>query len=606
MCGIGGIVSINGKPVNRERLKAMTDVISHRGPDDQGHWYSASQSVGFGHRRLSIIDLSPLGHQPMEYSNGRFVITFNGEIYNYIELRNELIKSGYKFYSDSDTEVLLALFEQKGSDCLNDLDGMFSFAIWDNEKKELFAARDFFGEKPFHYYFDGDEFIFGSEIKQFWKAGVERKISKLRLMMYMGAAWPEDPYDKSTTFFDNIKQLPPGHKLLLKQNGKLSVEQYYKVKPQSRIQGISEAEAKDAFRDILLGSIERRLRADVPVGSSLSGGLDSSCLVHFINEMYQGKREQHTFTARFKDPELDEWKYVETLTKVLNVHKHSIFVEEGQFLSEIDKVFYHQDEPFGGASMVAQWEVMKLAKQNNITVLIDGQGSDEMLGGYRSAYVSYLSSLEVKKSKSFEAEVKAYNEFIEGRDPYVSLQNRTAPVSIKSKIGVLLGRKIVPYYFYGFNDSYIKNVDYTPYKKNVNADLSQTLLDEIYRMGLGQILRSADRNSMAHSREVRLPFLNKELIEFAFTLPESLLLNKGWTKYILRQVMNDAKITEEITWKKKKLSFRPPQEEWMKNPEIIARIDKTKKFMLDNGIQKQNVDFSNWRYLMAGKLLELF
>lgn len=229
MCGIAGIISFNSEPVKTDDLKKMTDVILHRGPDGEGQWINATGNVGFGHRRLSIIDLSEQGKQPMHYANERYTITFNGEIYNYIEIKVDLLNKGYVFKSNSDTEVLMALYDLKKEKCLQDLDGMFAFAIWDEKEQTLFCARDRFGEKPFHYYLDNNRFVFASEIKQFWEVGIEKITDNNRFKNYLIDGHIDDVDDSTATFFDKIKKLDAAHYMLVNAQGKTSITKYWQL-----------------------------------------------------------------------------------------------------------------------------------------------------------------------------------------------------------------------------------------------------------------------------------------------------------------------------------------------------------------------------------------
>lgn len=276
MCGIAGIISFK-ESVDLQRLKRMTDVIVHRGPDGEGHWLNNTNKVGFGHRRLSIIDLSDNAKQPMHYADGRYTITFNGEIYNYIEIRKELLSKGYKFYSESDTEILMALYDLKREDCLQDLDGMFAFSIWDNKEQSLFCARDRFGEKPFYYYRNDNEFVFASEIKQFFAAGIQKEINPQVVFYYMNYNIEGNPYHPEQTFFRNIDQLMPASYLILRNNG-MMMKKYWDLDAKE-VSKLSFSDSVEKFTELFNTSLKRRMRSDVPVGSCLSGGLDRKSVV---------------------------------------------------------------------------------------------------------------------------------------------------------------------------------------------------------------------------------------------------------------------------------------------------------------------------------------
>lgn len=580
MCGIAGLIGLNNNSlVEKHLLKKMTDVIVHRGPDGEGFWINSASTVGFGHRRLSIIDLSDGGKQPMHYLNERYTITFNGEIYNYLELKEQLIKKGYSFQSQSDTEVLLALYDLKKEKCVDDLDGMFAFSIWDEREQQLFCARDRFGEKPFHYYKDSTKFIFASEIKQFWAIGVDKNVDALRLKKFAENGMAEDPKDLSSTFYNKIQKLDAANYLTLKLNGEFKLVNYWNIDVhQKRFEG-SIAEAAELFLQLFTKSIQRRLRSDVPVGSSLSGGLDSSAIVMLIDLLKGKELKQNTFSARFKNFAKDEGKYIEEVVKKCkNVSVHYTWPDKDYFDAVLDKVIYHQDEPFGSASIIAQYAVMELAKEHQVTVLLDGQGADEQLAGYLPYYSLYLDQLRETNQKKYDSELKAYQNYHGEARPYQPLVNHE---TLRMKLG-RTRRKIL-----GQNE-YFKN------------QLQSRLMNDTCVHGLKELLRYADRNSMAHSREVRLPFLSHELVEFIFSLPDEFKLNNGWTKFVLRKAMNPI-LPESICWRVDKIGYEPPQNSWMQGEEVRKQINFASKEMgIING---ENNSRGDWRLLMASKYL---
>jgi asparagine synthase (glutamine-hydrolysing) len=583
MCGIAGILKFEDSLVDDQELKKMTNVIFYRGPDGEGQWINSKKNIGLGHRRLSIIDLSDHAKQPMHYAGNRYSITFNGEIYNYIELKEELVKAGYTFQSNSDTEVLLALYDQKKEKCLDGLDGMFSFAIWDEQEQELFCARDRFGEKPFHYYLDSRQFVFGSEIKQLWAYGIPKKSSEQRINNYIAYGIVDDANDMTSTFYENIKRLDAAHYLRIKANGEIQISQYWSIDLNAEKYKGSIEQASEEFIHLLTESIHLRLRSDVPVGSSLSGGLDSSSIVMLIDQLKGNGLKQNTFSARFKDFAKDEGKHIEEVVKACkNVEVHYTWPDEHYFMEVLDKVNYHQDEPYGSASIVAQYAVMELAKKNNVTVLLDGQGADEYLGGYLPYYKLYLNQLFFNDHSNYKKELPAYNSFHGNTYPYVSLEKQE---TFRMKLG-RYKRKVL-------------NQD-MPYSSNT---LSERLRNDIAIVGIKELLRYADRNSMAHSREVRLPFLSHKLVEFAFSLPDAYKLNLGWTKYVLRKAMNTT-LPKSICWRVDKIGYEPPQTKWLGSPQIKEEIKKAQQQFSDiyTGPKlSDNFQADSWRLLIAYK-----
>jgi asparagine synthase (glutamine-hydrolysing) len=370
---------------------AMRDIIAHRGPDDAGIWASDDGQAILGHRRLSILDLTPSGHQPMRDESRNFTIVFNGEIYNFVELREELKSKGYRFRSSSDTEVLLAAYNHWGTDCLSRLNGMFGFAIWDEHRHHLFAARDRFGEKPFYYFCGGGVFLFGSEIKALLASQLinvrpnHRAICRY-LLHHESDCGAETP-------LEGIFALPPAHGLLYSPSqGEFKTWQYWDLDPHREILLPSDAAYAERFRELMQDSVRIRLRSDVPVGSSLSGGLDSSTIVRLVASQLKGTR-QTTFSARFEDPRIDEGPYIECLTRHFALESNNAYPTPTGLLENISRITWHQEHPSCTASTYAQWTVMRLAREHGVTVLLDGQGGDEILAGYPSYHASYFWDL---------------------------------------------------------------------------------------------------------------------------------------------------------------------------------------------------------------------
>ena len=583
----------------------MTEAMRHRGPDDEGNWVGDSDKIGLAHRRLSIIDLSHNGVQPMHYADDRYVITFNGEIYNYIELRQELKKKGMTFKTQTDTEVLLAIYAQKKQDCLKDLDGMFAFAIWDKKEQTLFCARDRFGEKPFFYYLDDNKFVFSSEIKALFAYGLKKSPDKRRIYNYLVFSAIEDVNNKHSTFYKNICQLEPAHYLLLDSKGVVKKQKYWELNIKSEISTFEEASGR--FYQLFTSSINRRLRADVPVGSSLSGGLDSSSIVMLIDRMKENGQIQKTFSARFKNYVFDEGKYMNEVIESTDVEPHFVWPNSLSLIDELDRVFYHQDEPFISSSIIAQWEVMKLAKENNVTVLLDGQGADEILAGYTSYFDTYFRELYLSDRKKLNNEKKEFEqlhatEFNAGlsfklRAKYPGLVRRlgAAKRNFLSSSNAIL-RSLNNDFLYEFKG------EESPFMKEFN-NLNEALKFSVSEIGISQLLRYADRNSMAFSREVRLPFLSHDLVEFLFSLPPDYKIFHGWTKYILRKSMEKL-LPSAINWRKDKIGYRPPEKQWLSEPRAQELIKDSIQILNKNRILDQPLKGEEWKYIMIAKLLE--
>ncbi|MBK8926567.1 MAG: asparagine synthase (glutamine-hydrolyzing) [Crocinitomicaceae bacterium] len=449
MCGIAGIVKFSGQ-IDRESIKRMTDVIAHRGPDKEGIWLNEDRNVGFGHRRLSIIDLSDMASQPMSYANDQLIITFNGEIYNYLELTKLLVAAGYTFKSASDTEVLLAMYHWKGADMLRFLDGMFAFAIWNKSTNKLFCARDRFGEKPFYYSLTKDGFYFASEMKALFSVGIKVEIRNNMISNYLFNDLVINPNSESETFYVNVKKLVKSTYLEINLNGDFKTKSYYKINT-NQIK-IGEEESLEKFYSLLNASVIKRMRSDVKIGSSLSGGLDSSILVYLIQQNLlntNSSAPNTTFTARFNEAGFSENEYLECILNDLKMENHSVFPNANLIHEELNDVFYHQEEPFMSTSILNQWAVMRLANQNNVTVLLDGQGADEMLGGYSWHSKIYLKELYSKSQNEYRHEIKnrAMNGFTKEKIELLDW------LKINFKLGVKIGTRLRHYAFkkWGFN-----------------------------------------------------------------------------------------------------------------------------------------------------------
>ncbi len=595
----------------------MTDAISHRGPDGEGYWKNDSSNILFGFRRLAIIDLSETGNQPMHYLD-RYTIVHNGEIYNYIELREELERKGYRFRSQSDTEVILASYDCWKSDCLKKFDGMFAFAIWDENEKKLFAARDRFGEKPFFYFEDpaGETFYFGSELKALWSAGVPKTPNLKMLFNFITIGYTDNPEDPFETFDSGIKKLPAAFYLSLSLNDRIRItaNSYWDIDPEFQNKRISDTEAIAEFSTLFRDSIKRRLRSDVPIGTSLSGGLDSSSVVSVIHDFKTPNYNHQAFTASFPGFEKDELPFSKMIANRFDLDQHIADVTDENLIKDWENLCYHQDEPFGSSSIYAQYKVYQLAKERSVTVLLDGQGADETLAGYHKYYKWYWQELFRRNRLTRSKEIKAARDL--GVLEIFNYKNKIAAwfpsfASIVMERQYLLKaikQEDLDQEFIRFQS---KEAYYTP--PDIFT-LNGVLHFNTFTHGLEELLRYADRNSMAFGREVRLPFLSHELVEFVFSLPPHFKIRNGWTKWILRETMKQ-QLPQEIVWRKDKTGFEPPQLKWMENKSIQDLIHNARKKLTDQNILKQEVlnkpikplaahaaDNFDWRYLSAALL----
>ena len=604
----------------------MTDAIAHRGPDGEGFWFNKTQTVGFGHRRLAIIDLSNAGNQPMQFPSPkgeglgvRYSITYNGELYNYIELREYLKQKSYQFITQSDTEVILAAYDHWKQECLQQFDGMFAFAIWDEQEQTLFTARDRFGEKPFYYFFDGEQFLFASEMKALWAAGVEKKINHSMLLNYIGLGWVKNPADLSQTFYQNINSLPQSHYLKLNMlTGSNEIVQYWDLDKETQ-STLTEVEAIEQFQQLFHTSIKRRLRSDVEVGTSLSGGLDSSSIAATIksqlpipNPIAIGSQFR-AFTASFPNFEKDETAYAKQIADKFQLQHHLVMPTAESLLTDLEKLIRHQEEPFQSSSIYAQYKVYELAKQQGIKVILDGQGADETLAGYHK-YIHWFLQEKVKAG-GYEVEAEAFaknNILIEWswKNKLAARFPEIAAVQLENKAN----KEVLSHKFIANN---YRKTNYS--KKSIFKPTVSKLNDLLYyntmRFGLEELLRYADRNSMAHGVEVRLPFLSHELVQFIFSLPSHYKMQNGFTKYVLRESMKQM-LPSSIVYRTDKIGYEPPQQQWMQAAGFKELLQNSRQKLVNENILKKEilqqplnaqsahaVKNDDWRYFCAAHLL---
>jgi len=616
MCGITGIIQINTNAYNKEHLEKMTDALSHRGPDGEGFWQNDTGSVLLGHRRLSILDLSQAAAQPFHFLD-RYTALHNGEIYNYIELRNELKKRGYNFRTQTDTEVLIAAYDCWKEDCLEQFDGMFAFTIWDEKEKTLFAARDRFGEKPFHYIYDVSHkvFLFASEIKAFWTIGLGKELNKKMLFNFLTIGYTDNPNQPDETFYENVRKLPAASflKLKLQEGILIETEKYWDIDPEKQNESITDEAAIAEFSGLFTTSIKRRLRSDVPLGTSLSGGLDSSSIAATIRKLQVPNLQ--TFSAIFPGFEKNEEKYIDEVAKHFSLQSFKTIITDDEIPALFQKLIQQQDEPFGSAGTLPQYKVFELAQQNGVKVLLDGQGADEILAGYHKYYKWYWQELFMKRKLVTSKELKKAKE-----------------LGVKEKFGL---KNIIGALFPDFASVFLerqyllhalKQEDLAKefvhlqskeayYTTPAIFSLNGVLYFNTCMHGLEELLRYADRNSMAHGREVRLPFLNYELVEFVFSLPSHFKIRKGWTKWILRKTM-EKNLPQGIVWRPDKIGLEPPQLSWMQLSSVQEMIREAKKKLVNEKILKPEVmnkkilpssayekNNYDWKYLVSAQFL---
>ena len=603
MCGITGIVAPAGMNIPLDVLQRMTDAIAHRGPDGEGFLVGGRfvhktieaagppGRVGLGHRRLAILDLSDRGLQPLTVDGGKTWIVFNGEIYNHREIRTELEGRGCRFETRTDTEVLLQAYLAWGEECLPRLQGMFGFAIWDGPRGRLFCARDRLGIKPFYYSAGGGWLRFGSEIKALLAAPDQDRIldddAALGFLIHSNCDYGD------RTLFRSVKALPAAHALLYDvATGRLQVRRYWQLEP-AHANGTSDQHKISALRDLLLDATERHLISDVHAGSCLSGGIDSSTVVGLVSKVWREQPDAatavgdrfDTFTSCWTDPAFDEREYALAVAKAAGATPHLVFPTAQAFWDTFPRMAWHQDMPFGTFSFYAQWAVMQAAREAGVKVLLDGQGGDEVFGGYAKFRYAYFASL--LKSGRLPTLAGELGAAIRQGDRYVldiRQGYRYLPPSLRRLLGV---------------DSLLQRVLRSDWKAAVGGEstpatrwwrnamgggkgpsrsgtlMQQIQVDDIVTDTLPMLLRMEDRSSMAFSLEARVPLLDHRIVEMGISLPDHLKVRRGWSKYAIREAVRP-ELPALIQNRTSKLGFAAPDRTWLTTelrPQVTALIE---------------------------------
>ena len=559
VCGICGVVAL-GRPAETETVAAMARELDHRGPDGAGAYDEPGVALGF--RRLAIIDLSDAGAQPFASDDGALRLMHNGEIYNYLELRGELEAKGHRFRTATDTEVVVRAYEEWGERCLERFNGMWAMVLWDARRQRLFASRDRFGIKPFYYRYADGRLAFASELKAFRADSTPLRANPRAVRDYVQQAYLDHTEE---TFFDGIRRLPPAHALTLDANG-LTVRRYWSLEPHDPPQG----DAADAFRELFLDSLRIHLRSDVPVGTCLSGGLDSSSIVVGVDHLLRTEAEtarpvgerQQTFTAFFDVAGFDERPYAEAVVERTRTQAHWVTFTDADLVDNVGAIVRAQDEPFGSTSMVAQWFVMREARRVGLTVMLDGQGGDEILAGYHGYYGPYFADLLVHgRIGDLRREVRAYRS-LHGTGTVETAARLAAPFVPARLRWRVRGRR-------GEATSLVhtalRGLEPTP---EVNGSAFPGRMRRLQhlilmRRGLPELLRYEDRNSMAHSLEARVPFLDYRLVELAFSIDAGALIDRGRTKAVLRRALSDL-LPPSVRDRTDKLGFVTPEGRWLR------------------------------------------
>jgi asparagine synthase (glutamine-hydrolysing) len=548
MCGIAGELRFDGKESDPNITKVMCDTQVHRGPDDEGYYSRGPVSLGI--RRLSIIDLTE-GLYPIQNEDCTIHLVFNGEIYGFDRLRAELEEHGHRFRTKTDTETLVHAYEEWGTVCLDRLNGMFAFALWDEQEHLLWIARDPFGIKPLYYHSDENFLAFASEIKPLLAhPDVHYRPNERVIRDYLCSARVDDTLD---TFFDGVKRLLPGHYLLIRPSGTMKLERYWAPKISRELDGDMRREEVENTRRLFLDAVTRQLVSDVPVGTCLSGGIDSSSVVCTIRKVHpKGSTSTgewiKTFSAIFPGYPIDEDKCAKTVCEVAQAEYNPVQPTAAELWRDLRDLVKCQEEPFASTSIYAQYRVMKRAKERGITVLLDGQGADELLCGYIPLYLRYI--LTLSEHGKYLTMVR---ETIRSYDLVYPL--------IKTRIFTYV-RRLLAYGKSMLAGSTSMRSSGTHSRQATERDLHDTLQVLTTIHGLPALLRYEDKNSMWHSIEARVPFLDRPFFEYVASLPLNRKLRDGWTKNIFRRAMAGI-LPEDIRLRRTKIGFETPEKSWI-------------------------------------------
>lgn len=576
MCGFFSIISFKYQD-RREELKKVNQAIFHRGPDQAGVLsYSKENGMDFTtnidnapsapfymlHRRLSILDLSEHGIQPMVSSCGNYAISFNGEVYNFIELKHELESKGVSFRTTTDTEVLLEAYKYWGPDCLPKCVGMFSFIILDVKKQKLFCGRDFFGIKPFYYHYSNDALVIASEPKALLQvSSIPRAVNPQMAYEYLAFGKQEGTKE---SFFKNLSQLPPAHYIEFSLDAYAPAEavRYWSIDDIKAFKG-SKAEAAAQLKTLFDESVRIHMRSDVEVAANLSGGIDSSSIVMTASRLLADERKLRTISFIPNDKLLSEESWIDIINQESGSHPAKIFPQSKDLIQEMENLIYIQDEPFGSTSAFAQYEVFKQIKELNIKVVLDGQGADELLAGYRGYLFARFTSL--LRSCNF---IQAFRFGVaSGTLPNISPQS---PVRfVLGKVRRMVRTPTTKLYMPDFlREDWFVREKISPFSYpqfNSRNSMMEQLKHTFFESSLPHLLRVADRNSMHASVESRVPFLTPDLVKFIFSLPESYIIGQdATTKSVFRDAMQGI-VSPKILSRKDKIGFSTPEEKWLKD-----------------------------------------
>ena len=648
MCGIVGLWNLDGAPIDEPMLSSFTDSLAHRGPDGRGTFVDSSAGLGLGHRRLAILDLSPAGHQPMAFGDSRYQIVHNGEIYNFLELRNELEALGHRFATESDTEVILASYAEWGKSCLLRFNGMWAFAIWDSVENVLFLSRDRFGIKPLHYLYDGRHFAFASEMKAF-----------------LNLAWFRPTFDSSTVstailnmssieggedcLLVGLKRLRGGHSLTMRQNGPPKPERWWNTLEHLERPPSSYPQQVERFRELFFDACNIRMRSDVPLATALSGGLDSSSVLSAMarlrSQTSPGARQatdwQRAFIATFPGTYQDEREYADEAVRHTGAEPVYKEIDPSEVIDHIDEVLFQFEEIYDVPA--ALWLLYRELRSQGVTVSMDGHGGDELLAGYhwhplmamRDALDPLPRPLRLLELRSTLRQMypEDVNVHVPGLRTMVGmrLQDRPLAYTVARLIAGLIGKSRPPDNERRWPEDYLhvrasaEGLDHSDEDRSALSQLghlNRRLYSDFHVTVLPTILRNFDRLSMAHGVEIRAPFMDWRLVCYSVGLPATSKIGGGFTKRVLRDAMR-GDLPEGIAARTTKIGFVSPLVDWFKGPmkDFVLDSVNSQAFLqseiwdgpsVRDVVERScaNGDYDtasqSWKFIQAMRLMQLF
>jgi len=598
MCGIYGVLNFTRQPITEQLMREMGDMLRHRGPDGSGiHISQHEAQVGLGHRRLAVIDLSERAQQPMSNEDGSLWLVCNGEIYNFKSLSQRLKSRGHIFKSDSDSEIIIHLYEEMEENCIQELDGMFAFAIWDSPKRRLFLARDRVGKKPLYYYLDDKLFAFASEIKALLKhPKIKGELNLRAFPLYLSYGYVPTP----ETFYKNIHKFPPASYAIINSRGKLEIREYWDLDFGKLLTGFSEEECARRVRELVFEAVRKRLISDVSLGAFLSGGIDSSIVVGIMSQLM--KEKVKTFSIGFSgDSSFDETKYSRLVAERFNTN-HTEFIVKPDAFELMDKLIYYYDEPYGDSSAIPTYIVSKLTREH-VTVALNGDGGDELFAGYFKFWAGmvteripdFLKKISLKFMKLLPEPQNYRNPLRRGKR-FLEAGMLPLPERLLRWRSFFFGESLKHLLRQEFSEVLNESELSRSFSENLSrssrwSTLSQLLYLNIKTNLLDDLLPKMDRMTMANSLEGRSPFLDKDLIEYVCTLPDSMKLRRRRTKYILKKAFQD--ILPDEVQKRGKMGFSVPLDAWFRGDLkdyvidiLLSPTTRVREFLKEDRVQE--------------------